>query len=376
MTNPRTADCADDAPAPRPRRAQRLWEALWQQPLYAIAFALFFGTLYGGTRSAYWAAFKISLVFAYVIRLALVALKLWGLPWLRRMRGPGVLPIRIEAPAYLVTSVVSSYVAAALIQAFVMPGFLGSPEAVLRSGAYSVLFAITIGGVAYAIAFYRQSMTRARAIEHMRAELASAELRALRAQIQPHFLFNTLNTIAALVRESPAEAEDTVTRLADMFRHTLRASEQEHRPLTDELEFVRAYLEIERTRFGTRLRIQESIEPGLDGFAVPGLMLQPLVENAVRYAVSPRAEGATIGIVARRDGDVLVLEVVDDGPGMSAAADPGGNGFGLHSVRERLRAAGPPHALEITSAPGHGARITITLPLRPTSTTTPAWRPS
>jgi signal transduction histidine kinase len=369
--DPRRAamSASDGVPAgapcpPRRRRSigRSLLEALWQQPLYAAGFALFFGTLYGPSLSAYWQAFKVSLVFAFVIRLALIALRVWGLPYLARFAGRP-LPVPIEATAYLLSSVFGSYVASLIVHFTLMPGFLGTPRSWAVSGAFSVLFAVTIGGIAYAIAFYRQSLARARAIEQMRTDLAEAELRALRAQVNPHFLFNTLNTIAALVRVHPAEAEETITRLADVFRYTLQASNREQSTLGDELEFVRAYLEIEHTRFGERLKVVEHIEAGLESLAVPSLLLQPLVENAVRHGISPQPSGGTVSLVARRDGDRLVVEVSDDGPGMDSKATPSGNGFGLHSVRERMRTAGPTHDFAVDSAPGRGTRVTLVLPV-------------
>jgi sensor histidine kinase YesM len=141
------------------------------------------------------------------------------------------------------------------------------------------------------------------------------------------------------------------------------ASEREHARLADELAFLRTYLEIERTRFGDRLRLEESVEAGLEGALVPTLLLQPLVENAIRYAVSPRPAGGTIRLSARRAADQVILEVSDDGPGIREDAPPAGTGFGLHSVRERMRNAGPPHAFEVVSAPESGTRVRITLPL-------------
>src|ERR1043166_3616659 len=122
------------------------------------------------------------------------------------------------------------------------------------SGMFAVAFSLLVGGIIYARVFYRQAVSRAVALERMRAELARAELRALRAQVNPHFLFNTLNTIAALINENPAAAEDVVTRLADVFRHALTSSGREHTRLADELEFVRAWLAIEAARVGRRRR--------------------------------------------------------------------------------------------------------------------------
>jgi LytS/YehU family sensor histidine kinase len=224
-----------------------------------------------------------------------------------------------------------------------------------------------VGGIIYARIFYRQAVTRAIALERMQAELARAELRALRAQVNPHFLFNTLNTIAALINENPAAAEDVVTRLADVFRHALTASSREHTRLGDELEFMRSWLAIERVRFGDRLRIVEDIEPGLEDVPVPGLLFQPLIENAVRYAVAPRAEGGTVTLRVRRDADgtTFTAEIADDGPGIAPGVRPSGNGVGLESVRERLRLGGAGHAFALETAPGAGTRVRVTLPLAP-----------
>lgn len=359
---------------PVPGWGRLLFDTLWQSPLWAVPFALFFGTIFGASRRAYEVSYEISLVFAYMIRIALIAVRRVVIPLLKRRLAPGQrLPIIVEAPTYAVGSLTASYLAAWIVHRFIEPGFLGSPQAVAISGAYTLLFTATFAGISYAILFYRESVARAGAIESMRRELAEAELRALRAQVHPHFLFNTLNTIAALVRENPAEAEETITRLADVFRYALRASEHAHARLADEIEFVRSYLEIERTRFGPRLRVEERLDPALDKAFVPSLLLQPLVENAVRYAVSPRTEGGTITLGTRReDGSRLVIEVADDGPGMgAAAADSAGTGFGLHSVRTRLGAVGPPHSLDVDSAPGRGTCVRITLPLRFTDSDTP-----
>jgi signal transduction histidine kinase len=350
---------------------RRLLRMTWQMALISVAFALFFGTLYGsGSWRSYWRAYQISLVFGYIISFSIWGWEHFGMPALRvRLRGP--LPWWTISLGYMLVSVLSSYVAAATIHFTLLPGLLGSARSVVISGMYAVLFTLLFGGIATASTFYREAVARARAVEQARAELAQAELRALRAQINPHFLFNTLNSIAALIAVDPRAAEETTTRLAEAFRYALQGSERERAPLADELAFLRTYLAIERTRFGDRLRVEERIERGLDRMQVPTLLLQPLVENAVRYAVSHRPEGGTVGLAARRAGDLLVLEVSDDGPGMNGSDAPAGTGFGLHSVRQRLRAAGPPHALEIDSAPGRGTRVRVTLPLDPATSPTP-----
>jgi signal transduction histidine kinase len=327
-----------------------------------VPFGIFFGTMFGSDLESYFKAYQLALVFAYCIGLGLWAWRYFLLPRLD-VPGRGRTDLRVGISVML-TALLSSYVAAVIIHFTLMPGFLGSPRNVAIAGMWTLLFAALFTGINFAIAYYRQSMERARQVEQIRAELAEAELRALRAQINPHFLFNTLNSIAALITEDPAAAEETTTRLADVFRYALQASEREHARLGDELAFLRSYLEIERTRFGSRLRVEEAIEPGLDSVLVPSLLLQPVVENAVRHAVSARPEGAWVRIAARRDQDKLTLEVADDGPGMNGSETTSGTGFGLHAVRERLRASGLPDALVIDSARGQGTRVRISLPLR------------
>jgi len=346
---------------------QRLWAAAWQQPLWAIPFALFFGLLFGGRSESFLTAYKFSLVYAYCIRLALELMEAFWLPAVRRRLPDRRVPLAVGMASYTVASILGSYAAAFLIHSFAVPGMLGSARSVLITGAFALVFSVLFGGVAYAIHFYRESKQRAAAIETMRVELAQAELRALRAQLQPHFLFNTLNAIASLIPSNPRAAEEMTTRLAETFRYALRASEHETAPLAEELAFLRAYLDIERARFGERLSVVERIEPGLDALHVPSLLLQPVIENAVRHAVASRATGGRIVIEARRTADGLVLTVEDDGPGFDPTAPgapgaPGGSGFGLHSVRERLRAAGLPDALSIESSPGRGVRVVVTLP--------------
>jgi sensor histidine kinase YesM len=341
---------------------RRLLDLVWQQPIWAIAFGLFFGTLFGANREAYLQAYKYAVVFSYAIGLGLWLTRHFVVP--RLPVGPDGEPGGVAIGfAYVSISLVASYVAALVIHFTFGPQFLSRPESVLATGLYTLLFAALFSGIRYAMAYHQLALQRARAVEQARADLAQAELRALRAQINPHFLFNTLNAIASLIPTQPAAAEDMTTRLADLFRYALRASDREHAPLAEEMAFLRDYLAVERVRFGDRLRVEESVEPGLDAVPVPTLLLQPVVENAVRYAVAPRSEGGRIRVaVARRDGR-LVLEVGDDGPGMDGAMEHSGSGFGLHAVRERLRAAGMADALTVESKPGQGVVVRITLPL-------------
>jgi len=262
---------------PRQNKADHRWarrsfvRLLWQQGLWAVPFALFFWGMFSSwTLEGLWTLFKVSLVFSYVIGLALWLTSRFVVAPMRR-RGGG--PVLLEAAAYTTSAVVGAYVAATINHFWVFPGFLGEPRAVVINGLFALLFAALFGGIGYAMHFYRVSIERASAVERMRAELARAELAALRAQVHPHFLFNTLNSIASLIPVNPAEAEDTTTRLADIFRYVLTASRRDTVPLAEELAFVRDVLRIEHVRFGERLRVEEAIEPGLEGVPVPGLLL-------------------------------------------------------------------------------------------------------
>jgi two-component system, LytTR family, sensor kinase len=164
-------------------------------------------------------------------------------------------------------------------------------------------------------------------------ELARAQLQAVTAQLQPHFFFNVLNSVSALMREDVEAADDMITRLSDLMRSTLKSSSPQEIPLREELNIVATYMEIERTRFQDRLTFVVEAEPdALDG-AVPTLILLPLVENSVRYAIAPRRQPGTVQIHATRDNGHLVLCVRDDGPGMASGL---AEGIGLGSTRTRL----------------------------------------
>ena len=163
-----------------------------------------------------------------------------------------------------------------------------------------------------------------------------SELKALRAQINPHFLFNALNAIAGLIVKDPARADKTVEQLAEVFRYTLRRSESEWAPLEEEMEFARAYLEVEQARFGSRLQFRVSMEDAVRAARIPTMMLQTLVENAVKHGVSVIRGVARIEIDAGRRGDRLRVEVADNGPGFQEG-EAKSSGYGLRNIRERLR---------------------------------------
>ena len=234
--------------------------------------------------------------------------------------------------------------------------------------AWFTVWMIFIGFLAvhsamYALRFYRELKERELLEEQLRALATQAELKALKAQINPHFFFNTLNTIAQLIHTDPAQAEATVERLAEMFRYVLAGSERGLAPLEAELTFVDGYLEIERARFGERLRLTREVAPEALSVPVPGLILQPLVENAVRHG---RGNDGSVDLTIRvqiHNNEVLIA-IADQGAGMPPdyRADAG-RGVGLHNVDERLRKTyGDECRLEIQDNEPHGVVVTIRIP--------------
>lgn len=179
---------------------------------------------------------------------------------------------------------------------------------------------------------------RTRQVEQERANklLAEARLSSLEARLQPHFLFNTLNSIAALIPSDPKRAEETVSKLASLLRFSLTVNPNGLVPLAQELKFVRDYLEIESTRFGPRLRYQITVPESLGSVKVPPLALQTLVENCVKHVAAQRSEGATIEVSASHANGRLRLEAVDNGPGFSLASIASEHGLGNLCARLEL----------------------------------------
>ena len=168
----------------------------------------------------------------------------------------------------------------------------------------------------------RQGQEQDQRARELSLHASRSELKALRAQINPHFLFNALNAIAGLIHKDPAVADRTIEQLADVFRYALRGAESEWALLDDELEFVRAYLEVERARFGSRLNIDVRLGDDVRGARVPTMMVQTLVENAVKHGVALVRGPASVEVSARRDRDHLIVTVADTGPGFEATARP------------------------------------------------------
>lgn len=227
----------------------------------------------------------------------------------------------------------------------------------------AVYFALL--GVAHAVTFFLEARERETQAARLSAQLAEARLGALRMQLRPHFLFNTLNAVNVIVRDrDPATASRVLEQLVEMLRRVMRSDRPQEVSLADELDFVRHYLAIEQVRFSDRLRPAFEAEPALEGAAVPEFILQPLVENAVRHGLAEHLGAVSLRISARREDDTLILSVSDDGPGLQATVESA-TGVGLANTRERLATLyGERATLELAAMPGGGARAIVRLPYR------------
>lgn len=293
-----------------------------------------------------------------------------------------------RAPVHLVVSAAVAMVHVA-ITAYTVPltGVLGEVTPATYRQAFGVMLAISLHTtvltywMVLAVQHGGRALRRAQEREKtalrleakaaaLQAQLSRAQLSALKAQLQPHFLFNTLNAIMVLVRQRKVElAEDTIARLSDLLRLVLDDVEASEVSLRRELDYLGRYLAIEQLRFADRLTVEIEVAPELLGAAVPHLGLQPLVENAFRHGIGKRSSAGLVRVSGARRGEQLVIAVEDDGPGpqlrdeRELAEDGGGGGIGLANTRARLRQLyGEAAQLTLGPRPGGGARAELTLP--------------
>jgi hypothetical protein len=239
-------------------------------------------------------------------------------------------------------------------------GELFRPDALV--GLFLSVTCATCGWSVLYVAFTAPRRTREKAV-HYQLALREAELRALEAQVNPHFLFNCLNSIRGLVAENPPLAQDMITRLANILRYNLRHDPNHTVPLATEVEIASDYLALEAMRFDERLRVNFAVERSASQIAVPPMLLQTLVENAVKHGIAPLPEGGEVLVRAAVEGEALLLEV--ENPGHVAQPKPGGTQLGLANVRERLRLLyGARASVELGNRNGHVA-ASVRIPRTP-----------
>jgi two-component system, LytTR family, sensor kinase len=219
--------------------------------------------------------------------------------------------------------------------------------------------------VAHAVSYYRRFRERELRAAQLEGQLAKARLQTLKSQLQPHFLFNTMHSISSLMLTDVQAADRMMTRLGDLLRMSLESAGTQITILSRELEFLNCYLEIEKVRFAERLNVTLDIAPETLDASVPHLLLQPLVDNAVKHGISKLPAGGEIRITVNAQGGELQLEIRDNGPGFGKEGTFPASGFGLRITRERLESLyGQDQSVELLSLPGGGAVTRICIPFR------------
>ena len=269
---------------------------------------------------------------------------------------------------------VLSYLAAAIWQ-FSKNGFnaymsghafgtdIGYFQGILMAGFYPML---CWSGLYFGIKYYQMLQEQTAKVLRVSAMAHQAQLKMLRYQLNPHFLFNTLNAISTLILESDTRTANLmVGRLSNFLRYSLDSDPMQKVTLEQEVTALKLYLDIEQVRFDDRLRLELEIEEAAGRALIPSLILQPLVENAIKYAIAPREEGGTIRLVARVFARELLLELSDDGPGIADPSHPESTngGVGLTNTRDRLREVyGSDHSFKLENLPPHGLKVCIRIP--------------
>lgn len=287
---------------------------------------------------------------------------------------------KTSIPVHLLASIVVA-VGVLAIDAFVLPkmGYMRRYENASYLEIFKIFllvnihfgFAIYWGvlGVQQAIKYYRKYRERELRTSQLEARLATTRLQVLKMQLHPHFLFNTLNAISELIYRDPESAERMISDLSDLLRMSFENLEVQEIPLKQELEFLEKYLEIELTRFHDRLKVNMNISPDTLDASVPNMILQPLVENAIKHGIAPRATGGQINIAAARENGHLALTVSDNGLGVPFGDLDGlTEGVGLSNTRRRLRNLyGEGHSFGLRNDEGSGLVVNLVIPYKEAS---------
>ncbi len=353
-------------PAPSAQRARNLLRYLLLWTLVAVFFGTqqFFYAGYGGAN--YRLAPALAAVFTNWYLWALLAPIVFRLAQtfeIDRTTWKRNVPIHFGASIILAALKILLRVLIGQILPFIPTAKVGN---MIPSQFHDNVFTYwMILGMCHAILYYRKYIQRERTALQLESRLAHAQLEVLRMQLNPHFLFNTLHAISVLVRENANDAADRmIALLSDLLRLSLENAGAQEVTLKKELDFLERYLDIQKTRFGERLRIAYEIDPNALDLLVPNLMLQPLVENAIRHGVAPRANGGAVEIVATCDEHWLNVRIRDDGPGLPAPGTPA-EGLGLANTRARLQHLyGPDHNFVLQNRTGGGLLVGFTIPLR------------
>ncbi len=314
------------------------------------------GAMYAG-RPLSWSQAILLTLTAWYVRLAFAPIVIWLTHRFDFAPGRIGRSSAVHGISSLLLGIAQQMLRDLLLRSFTTIPRAAAPPVELHMNVL-VYWVIVVGTLGFG--YYARLRERELAAVQLQHELADARLDLLRSQLQPHFLFNTLNGISELMHEDVERADHMLTNLSDLLRLSLAQGEARDSTLAAELDFVRRYLEIQQMRFPDRLRVDYRIAPAAMAVRVPFLLLQPLVENAVRHGIAPRSSPGRLEISAQLNGGRLLLEIRDDGPGPPADH---AEGVGLRNTRARLlHTYGDQHRFGFGRAPGGGCLVTIEIP--------------
>ena len=312
----------------------------------------------------------ISILFGNVVGFTAIISAVYLFP--RFVKLPTLVQLVLQTGTLLGGSVLGTAVVIQLYPLFLLHEYRTALRIIVVNGVVATIVGTLLFSYEAMRARLRESLRVLEEVRlkesELRTQAARAQLAALQARIKPHFFFNTLNTISALLAEDPAKADEVVQTLAGLFRYTFKAAHADAVTLGEELEFVEGYLAVEKARFGDRLKVAWSVDPDARAARVPGLVLQPLVENAVGHGIAPAPGGGTVRISGRVLGGRVVVEVEDDGVGLAAEGiSLIREDHGLGNVRKRVASAsrGEGELQLLPASRGRGALARIVLPYVP-----------
>jgi two-component system LytT family sensor kinase len=384
MHNPDSASGSDpSARAPfSPRARSRIWWiSFW-------GFWTAFGVLLAAPRVLFYRDSAGPASWGEALPIAVLDMYSWSFAalaaiWLSRRipvgRGEWARAVALHVLAGVVVLLVRFWGANAVGVLLGWITVLPTPTIFLHILPFNLLFHFSLVGVGYALEFYRRYRDRELEasqleLETSRLELAAsalqtrlveAQLQALKSQIQPHFLFNTLNAISTLVHHDPIRADRMISCLGDLLRTTLAHRQQQEVTVREEIELLAPYLEIEQTRFGDRITFEIHSDPDTLEARVPHLILQPLIENAIRHGIAPQRGPGWIAVTTGRSGDSLVVQVRDNGRGLNGSDPLNGDGIGLANIHSRLEQLyGDRSSVLIRERGSGGTLVELRIPFR------------
>lgn len=348
-------------------RLRVTWKVLaWWTAFYGLASWFLeygFSQLDPTTRIPFWFGLNrvvYAFMWAWALVVAILSTERYPVTNKRQL-GRILLHAVLAITVSILWGVVGYYVCVAVVPGWVA---MGVPR-MLAATTKVILFGYGLAVVLIHIVI-QVRLQRQQEIELLRRAhgAAQAQLRLLKLEMQPHFLFNALHAVSAQIHSNPTAANDTLVLVSDMLRHAVETTRLQEVPLREELAILRLYAQIQQVRFGDRLRITWNVDDATLDAAVPHMILQPILENALKHGLEAHSEAGKIVISSRIEGSNLSLAVRDDGPGVQAPSARRGAGLGLVNVRDRLaQLHGERQSLEVTAAPQGGTLVTICIPL-------------